>query len=71
MLLAAVGTAHSCKLRLNEPAAEIIRMLADDTTPEQMQQALCKKYDESAPDEVAELLAGFLAQLKAEGLLIE
>ena len=58
-------------LRLNETAADIIRMLADDTTFEQMHQALCEAYTDSAPDEVAELLSSFLAQLKAEGLLTE
>lgn len=108
MLLAAVGTAHSCKLfrfrglkmklavemavmelddeisavavgedsakfhgmlRLNETAAVIIRMLAEDITFEQMHQALCEKYTDSAPEEIAGLLSDFLAQLDAEGLL--
>ena len=58
-------------LRLNETAADIIRMLADDTTFEQMHQALCETYTDSEPDEVAELLSGFLTKLKAEGLLTE
>lgn len=58
-------------LRLNETAADIIRMLAEDTTPEKMHKALCEKYDESTPEEIAELLVGFLKQLNAEGLLTE
>ena len=58
-------------LRLNQTAAEIIRMLADDTTFEQMHRTLCETYADSAPDEIAGLLADFLAQLNAEGLLTE
>ena len=58
-------------LRLNETAAVIIRMLAEDTTPEKMHKALCEKYSDSTPEEIAELLSGFLAQLNAEGLLKE
>ncbi len=58
-------------LRLNEPAAAIIRMLTEDTTPEQIHKTLCETYADSAPEEIAGLLADFLAQLKAEGLLLE
>lgn len=58
-------------LRLNETAADIIRLLAEDTTSEKMQTALCKKYADSTPEEVAGLLADFLDQLRKEGLLAE
>ena len=58
-------------LRLNETAAEIIKMLADDTTPEKMHKALCEKYADSTPEEIAGLLRDFLLQLNAEGLLKE
>ena len=57
-------------LRLNETAAEIIKMLAEDTTPEKMHKTLCEKYNDSTPDEIGQLLADFLNQLNAEGLLI-
>ncbi|WP_297958102.1 PqqD family protein [uncultured Ruminococcus sp.] len=56
-------------LRLNETAAEIIKMLAEDTTPEKIHKALCEKYNDSTPDEIGKLLADFLNQLNAEGLL--
>ena len=56
-------------LRLNETAAVIIRMLAEDTTFEQMHKALCEQYDESAPEEIAAMLTDFLKQLDTEGLL--
>lgn len=58
-------------LRLNQSAADIIRMLADDTTFEQMHRTLCEAYNDSTPDEVAGLLSDFLAQLSTEGLLTE
>ena len=58
-------------LRLNQTAADIIKMLADETTFEQMHRTLCEAYTDSTPDEVAGLLSDFLAQLNAEGLLTE
>ena len=58
-------------LRLNETAADIIRMLAEDTTFGEIHKALCAQYNDSAPDEIAGLLSDFLAQLRAEGLLKE
>ena len=56
-------------LRLNETAAEIIRMLENDITPQEMHRALCEKYTDSDPDEVAKLLVDFIIKLNAEGLL--
>lgn len=58
-------------LRLNESAAKIIRMLSEETTPRQIYLELCKEYPDTTPDEIANLLATFLVQLKAEGLLLE
>ena len=56
-------------LHLNETAAEIIKMLADDITPEEMHKALCEKYNDSSPEEIGQILVDFLKQLNAEGLL--
>ena len=36
-----------------------------------IEKALAKKYDESAPEEIHALVTDFLAQLRAEGLLAE
>ena len=58
-------------LRLNESGAEIIKLLAEDTTPEEVHQTLCEKYPDSTRDELGHMLAGFLNQLVREGLLIE
>lgn len=57
-------------LRLNESGAEIIKLLADDTTPEEVHQKLCEKYTDSTRDELGHMLADFLNQLLKEGLLI-
>lgn len=56
-------------LRLNETGAEIIKLLAEDTTPEAVHKALCEKYPESSVDEIGLMLADFLNQLVREGLL--
>ena len=58
-------------LRLNESGAEIIKLLAEDTTPEEVHQTLCEKYPDSTRDELGHMLADFLNQLVREGLLIE
>ena len=58
-------------LRLNEEAAEIIKLLANDISLADMNKALCGKYDESDPEEISQFLDGFLDQLRREGLLIE
>ena len=58
-------------LRLNETGAGIIKLLAEDTTPEAVHKALCEKYPESSVDEIGHSLADFLNQLVREGLLKE
>ncbi|MBR1765034.1 MAG: PqqD family protein [Ruminococcus sp.] len=58
-------------LRLNESAAEIIRLLAEDTTPERLEKALAEKYDESTEGEIRQNVAEFLGILRKEGLLLE
>ena len=58
-------------LRLNESSAEIIKLLAKETTPEEIHNALCKKYPDSSVDEIGYMLADFLNQLLREGLLKE
>ena len=56
-------------LTLNETAAEIIKMLAEDTTPNKIHKALCEKYSDSSSDEIGQYLTEFLNSLNAEGLL--
>ena len=58
-------------LRLNETAADIIKLLADNTTPEAIEKTLAKKYDETSAEEIHALVTDFLAKLRVEGLLAE
>ena len=58
-------------LRLNDTAAEIIKLLAEETTAAEMEKKLCKKYADSTPEEISHILEDFLSQLRAEGLLKE
>ena len=58
-------------LRLNDTAAEIIKLLSEETTVEKMTKTLCEMYDESTPEEISKFLDDFLSQLRAEGLLKE
>ena len=57
-------------LRLNESAADIIRLLAEDTTPEQILAAMREKYPDTPVDEIGYAIADMLNQLNREGLLI-
>ena len=56
-------------LRLNESGAEIIKLLAEETTVEKVHKTLCEKHPESDPDEIEKMLSDFLDQLFKEGLL--
>ncbi|WP_294480841.1 PqqD family protein [uncultured Ruminococcus sp.] len=58
-------------LRLNDSGAEIIKLLSEETTPENVHKALCKIYPESTVDEIGHMLADFLNNLLKEGLLAE
>ena len=58
-------------LRLNDTAAEIIKLLAEETTAAEMEKKLSKKYADSTPEEISHILEDFLSQLRAEGLLKE
>ena len=58
-------------LKLNEEAAEIIKLLSEETTVEELEKKFCAKYDESGPEEISQVLEEFLGQLRKEGLLIE
>ena len=58
-------------LRLNDAAADIVKLLADETTPADIERALTEKYDESTAEEIHTLTTDFLAQLRTEGLLAE
>ena len=57
-------------LRLNESAADIIKLLAEDTTPEKVLEEMKKKYPETPVDEIGHAIADLLNQLVREGLLI-
>ena len=57
-------------LRMDEGSAFVIRMLQDDVTVEQLVSALKAEYDRSTDKEIREHLAGTLARLDAEGLLV-
>ena len=58
-------------LRLNDTAAEIIKLLSKEITADKMKKTLCEKYDESTPEEISGFVDDFLSQLRAEGLLTE
>ncbi len=58
-------------LRLNDTAAEIIKLLSEEITADKMKKTLCEKYDESTPEEISGFVDDFLLQLRAEGLLTE
>ena len=57
-------------LRLNESAADIIKLLANDTTPEKVLEEMKKKYPDTPQDEIGHAIADLLNQLVREGLLI-
>lgn len=58
-------------LRLNETAAEIIKLLSEDTDTESIISELAKKYTTSSTDEIKENVTGFLGQLRSNKLLID
>lgn len=58
-------------LRLNESAADIIKLLANDTTPEKVLEEMKKKYPDTPVDEIGHAIADILNQLVREGLLIQ
>ena len=58
-------------LRLNQTAADIIKLLAQDTTPEAVLENMKKKYPDTPVDEIGNAIADTLNQLLREGLLEE
>ena len=58
-------------LRLNETAADIIKLLADDTDEETINRELAQKYTATSPDEIAKFVKEYLGQLRDAGLLKE
>lgn len=58
-------------LKVNDVAADILKQLAEETTPEAVHLYLCEKYPDFTRDEIGEQLATFLSQLSHEGLLID
>ena len=58
-------------LRLNETAADIIKMLAEDTDEETINRELAKKYTGTSHDEIAPFVKDYIGQLRDAGLLRE
>lgn len=58
-------------LRLNETAADIIKLLAEDTDEDAINRELVKLYPDSSADEIAPFVTEFLDQLRKADLLIE
>ena len=58
-------------LRLNETAADIVKLLAKETTPEKVLAAMEKKYPDADRNEIGHSIADILNQLSKEGLLKE
>ena len=57
-------------LKLNDIAVEILNMLKEDNTPEQIHACLKARYPDSDDCEIGEALVSFLNRLTREGLLI-
>ena len=58
-------------LRLNKSAADIVKLLAKETTPEKVLEAMQKKYPDTPIDDIGYAIADVLNQLLKEGLLKE
>ena len=58
-------------MRLNETGADIVKLLAKETTKKDIEKALQKKYADSKPEEIEDLVSDFLKELSREGLLKE
>lgn len=58
-------------LRLNKSAADIVKLLSEETTPEAVLAAMEKKYPDTPRAEIGHAIADMLNQLKKEGLLKE
>jgi len=58
-------------LRLNETAADIIKMLAEDTDEETINRELANKYTVTSHDEIAPFVKDYIGQLRDAGLLRE
>ena len=58
-------------LKLNETAAEIIKLLTEETTHEAVLKAMTKKYPDTPVADIRNAVADLLNQLLREGLLID
>lgn len=58
-------------LKVNDIAADILKQLEEETTPEAIHAYLMQKYPDYTVDEIGNELAAFLTQLLHEGLLID
>lgn len=56
-------------LRLNSSAAEILELLKEETTPEQVHKTLAERYPDSTEQEIGTMLVQFLNHLIHEGAL--
>lgn len=58
-------------IHLNDTAKEIVEMLANDTSLEEIVNQLYKKYSESPKEEIKEYVGNFIQSLKNENLIEE
>lgn len=57
-------------LRLDETAADVLGMIKDDITPNELLEKLVEKYPDTPRDDIGNRLAGFMNKLIGEGILI-
>ena len=65
------STKFNGMLRLNETAADIIKLLGEDTDAEAINSELAKKYTATSPEEITKFVSDFLGQLQGANLLEE
>ncbi|MBO2516632.1 MAG: hypothetical protein CW338_05035 [Clostridiales bacterium] len=58
-------------LRMNGSSREIIELLQEDKSVEQIVDALSAKYDENTREEIAAMVASVVDKLRAEGFIAE
>ena len=58
-------------IRLNDTAKEIIEMLCEDTSLEEIVNSLYEKYNQTPKEEIKEYVEAFIESLKTENLIEE
>ena len=58
-------------LKISPSAEEIMRLLATDTSIDEITKNLSKKYEESSEGEIRQAVTDFVNTLKKEGLICE